>query len=209
MLPLRPTSTPIPESGFTTSTTLQGRICAVSVSSYCFGYTGKVPRKKQVISHQAFLSCSPSCRASRVCPVPLLPERPPAGRRLCGSHRERAVRLRRVQPQGRVQLPERIPLPVLGAVHRPQTLVPAGDQRGAGLHLPGLRDPAAQPLDRRHHCKPPDSPSHPPLLPTCVCTSRYLNNIISAFLPLLFLSLSSHPSQHSSITLSRGPLSLC
>lgn len=117
----------------------------------------------------SLLPCSPGGRAPGVCSVPFLPERPSAGQRLRGSHRERAGHLRRVQPKGCVQLPQRLPLPILGAVHRPQTLVPAGNQRGAGLHLPGLCHSPAQPLDRRHYCKSTisfvyDVSSYPPLL---------------------------------------------
>ncbi|XP_062311501.1 protein patched homolog 1-like [Osmerus eperlanus] len=55
-------------------------------------------------------------RAHRIRTVPLLPQRAPGDAAVRGGHRERPRHLQQLQPPGAALLPQRLPLPVLGAV---------------------------------------------------------------------------------------------
>lgn len=99
------------------------------------------------------LSFSPCGRASRVRSVSFLPKWPQTSLRLHWSHWKCAHSLRGIYASGNPELSQWLPLFVLGTVHWSAPLVLAVHQRSPCLHLPGVRHPPAQPLDRRHHCK--------------------------------------------------------
>lgn len=105
------------------------------------------------LTHTASPLSSPSCRTYRVRSVPFLPQRPTRHLRLRGSHRKSEDHLQELHELGAVQLPQRLPLPVLGAVHQPAPLAAASHQRGAGLHVPSVRSLPAEPLDCWDHCE--------------------------------------------------------
>lgn len=94
---------------------------------------------------------SPGGPAPGVCPVPLPTARPPEDGGLCGGHRGGPGSMRRGRPGRGACLPQRLPLPLLGAVPGPAALLPAGRLHPAGVHLPRLCPAAAQPLDGRPH----------------------------------------------------------
>lgn len=157
---LKPTFTPILGSGSMISTTPLGRTFAVSnpegdIIQVVIQYLWICFRSSMCLCLRALLlfSFSPCGRASRICSVSFLPKWPQTSLRLHWSHWECAHNLRGVHAAGNPELSQWLPLFVLGTVHWPAPLVLAVHQRSACLHLPGVRHPPAQPLDRRHHCK--------------------------------------------------------
>lgn len=96
---------------------------------------------------------SPSSRAHRIRSVPFLPQRLAWHLRLRWSNWKSQNDLQQLHKPGALQLPQRLPLPLLGAVHRPPPLAPPVHQRGAGLHVPRVCCLPPEPLDGRDHCE--------------------------------------------------------
>lgn len=115
---------------------------------------------------------SPGGPAPGVCPVPLPTAWPPEDCRLRGGHRGGPGSVCRGRPGWGACLPQRLPLPLLGAVSGPAALLPAGCLHPVGVHFPRLCPAAAQPLDSWPHSESleewperpvaaPPSPAHP------------------------------------------------
>lgn len=94
---------------------------------------------------------SPGGPALGVCPVPLPLARPPEDFRLRGGHRGGPGSMCRGRPGRGACLPQRLPLPLLGAVPGPAALLPAGSLHPAAVYFPRLCPAAAQPLDGCAH----------------------------------------------------------
>ncbi|XP_045440719.1 protein patched homolog 2 isoform X5 [Pipistrellus kuhlii] len=103
------------------------------------------------VRHHRGEPAHPGGPAPGVCPVPLPAARPPEDGGLRGGDRGSPGSVRRGGPGRGARLPQRLSLPLLGAVPGPAALLPAGRLHPAGVHLPRLCPAAAQPLDRRPH----------------------------------------------------------
>lgn len=99
--------------------------------------------------------CSPSSPAPGVCPVPLPASWPPEHCGLRGGHRGGPGGMCRGGPGRGARLPQRLPIPLLGTVPGPATLLPAGCLHLAAVLLPRLLPAVAQSLDSRPHSESP------------------------------------------------------
>lgn len=94
---------------------------------------------------------SPSSPALGVCPVPLPVARTPEDCRLRRSHRGSPGGMHGGRPGRSTCLPQRLPLPLLGAVSGAAALLPPGNLHLAGVHLPCLCSAAPRSVDSRPH----------------------------------------------------------